>query len=120
MQREQRLELDVEELVAVQREARAGLAPLARRELEASPTPERLPLAGERELDADALQRARELVLLPRPAAHDHAVDAGPRQPADLVLRERLPTDVDERLRAPLRSIAEPLGPASREKDRFH
>ncbi len=120
MQREQRLQLDVEELVAVQREAWAGLAPLARRELQASATPERLLLAGERELDADALQRTRELVLLPCPAAHDHAVHTGPRETTDLVLRERLPADVDERLRAPLRSVAEPLGPAAREKDRLH
>jgi hypothetical protein len=118
--REQRLELDVEELVAVQREARARLAPLARSELQASPTPERLLLARERELDADALQRSGELVLLPGAAAHDHPLDAGPGQSTDLVLSEWLPADVDERLRTPLRGIAEPLGSAAREEDRLH
>jgi hypothetical protein len=120
VEREQRLEVDVEELVPVQREARTRLAPFARRELQASPTPERLRLAGERELDADALEHSSELVLLPSAAAHDHPVDAHLRESADLMLGERSPADLDERLRTPLRSVTQPLGAAAREEDRLH
>ena len=67
-----------------------------------------------------ACQRPCEFVFLPGAAAHDHALDPGPCESADLVRRERCSTDVDERLRTPLRGVAEPLGPAAGEEDRLH
>ncbi len=98
--------------------------PLSRRspaaKLQPSPAPERLLLAGEGELDADALERALELLLLTGAAADDHAVDAGGREAADLVRGERTARDVDERLRPALRCVAEALGLAAREEDRLH
>ena len=52
--REQRAQVDVDELVAVQRVDRAALAPRARREAQPSPAPERLRLRDGDDLGAEA------------------------------------------------------------------
>ena len=71
-------------------------------------------------LGAEAPELSLEELALPRGAGHDHAVDAGLREPRDLVGGERPATDLDERLRASARGVAEPLGLAAAEDDRLH
>ena len=120
MVRKQRLEVDVEELVAVECEACAGLATLQGRELQPSPASQRLVLAREGELDPHTFERALELALLPGAAADDHALDPGGREAADLVLGERPAGDIDERLRPALRGVAQALRLPAREQDCLH
>src|SRR5207248_1339532 len=53
-------------------------------------------------------------------AADDHPVDSGASQQAELPGRQRPPSHGHERLREAARGVAEPLGLATRQNDRFH
>ena len=86
---EQRLEVDLDELVAVQREDVAALVPLARGELDPAAAAEPLGLLRRHDLRPEARELALEQLALPDGARDDHAVDARAREPADLVRGER-------------------------------
>src|SRR5207249_2386768 len=60
-----------------------------------------------------------EEVALPRSTRDDHALHAGARESRHLVGDERAPRHVDQRLRPPTGSVAEPLGLAAGEDDRL-
>ncbi|MCZ7587395.1 MAG: hypothetical protein M5U27_00735 [Gaiella sp.] len=120
MPREQRAELDVDQLVAVHREHVARLPAEAGGEADAAAAAEPLGLARAHEPDTEGAEPVEECLLLPREAAHDHAVDPGPREPADLPGEERPASDRHERLRQAPRGVAEPLGLATGEDDRLH
>ena len=64
---EEACEVDVDELVAVEREDVSLLASGAGREADAAAAAEPLRLTRARDLDAEAVERRRELVLLRRP-----------------------------------------------------
>ena len=118
--REQRVEVDVDQLVAVQREDVAALRALLRGELDPAAAAEPLGLLGADDLDPEPAELSRK--TSPWPAAHETItrVDAGVREPADLVRDQRLSGDVDERLRPAARRVAHALGLAAREDDRLH
>src|SRR5262249_35574639 len=120
MLRQQPCEVDVEQLIAVQGEDVAGLAPLSRREPDASAPPQALGLLCDRELRTDPVQCRGERLARARVAAENHALDAGTAEQADLPGRERTPGDRYERLRQPARGVAEALGLAARQNDRLH
>src|SRR5581483_4713534 len=117
---EERAEVDVEELVAVQREARAVAPTPRRREAEAAASAERLGLADRVDLRAEAAERVHERLLLPGAAGDDHPLDARLDEPRHAVLREREPRDRDERLRQSLRRLSQPLRLAPGQEQRFH
>src|SRR5262249_54640803 len=117
VEREQRAEVDVDELVAVQCEDVAALAALARCEPQAAAAAEPLRLLGAHDLDSEAGELAHEEFALSHSAGDDHAGDARTREAPDLVRGERTTGDVDERLRPSARSVAEALGLAAGEDD---
>ena len=117
---EQRRELDVDELVPVQRVDVAGLAARSRSEAEPSPAPERLRLLDRDELEPRVDKLFREHRALASRAADDQPVDARPHEQLRLVGEQRLPADGHERLRQPPGRVTEPLGLPAREDDRFH
>src|SRR6185312_17180592 len=86
---EQRTVVDVDELVAVQRQDITTLPSLLRGELDAAAASEPLRLLGDDDLRAGAGEQVDELPTLTRGAREDHARHAGPRKAADLVGRER-------------------------------
>src|SRR5438876_6477361 len=98
-------EVDVEELVPVQREHVAGLPPRARGETDPAAAPEPLGLLRGDDLRAEAFELADEEVALTGRAADDHAGDSGSGEPRDLVADERLPAAGPERLRTPPRPL---------------
>src|SRR5690242_9183696 len=104
---EQPGEVDVEQLVAVQRKHGAGLLSPRRGELEAAAAAERLPSAHGVDLGAEPRERVDERLLLAGAAGNDHAGDARSDEPADAVLRERKAGNRDERLRKSLRRVSE-------------
>src|SRR5581483_7106422 len=112
-------EVDVDELVAVQRVDVPGLLPEPGCVLDPAAPAEPLGLLRGGNLGAEPLQLALEDGALPGGAGHDHPRHAGPHEPGDLVGRERPARDVDERLRAPAGRVAEPLGLAAGEDDRL-
>src|SRR5215208_4217464 len=118
--REQRVEVDVDELVAVQRVDVPRPLPLARRELDSAAPSERLRLLRDDDLRAERRQLALEELALARRARDDHARDAGAGEPTDLVRRERAAGHFHQGLRAAARGIAHPLGLAAGEDDRLH
>ena len=65
-------------------------------------------------------ERLLECVLLALRAADQDAIDGGRRELLDLVSHQRLARDLDQRLRAATRGVAETLGLAAGEDDRFH
>ena len=115
------VEVDVDELVAVQREDVALLVPLPRRELDPAAPAERA-RAPRRRRSRRRARPAPPSNSAPWPAAQrdDHALDARGREPSDLVRGERPAGDVDERLRPPAAGVAEALGLAARQDDRLH
>ena len=117
---EERREVDVQQLVAVQREARAGLAAPRRGEAQAAAAAERLRLADGVDLGSETGERVHERLLLAGAAGDDHARDARGDEPRDAVLGEREPRDGHERLRETLCRLAEPLRLAAREEQRLH
>ena len=118
--REQVREVDVEELVAVQRVDGAGFAPLLRGETKASAPSERLRLADQHELDAEVPELLLEDRFLARGAADQHTLDARLGEQSDLVRGQRAAPDRDERLGPALGCVAEPLGLSAGEDDRLH
>ena len=117
---EQRAEVDVEELVAVEREHRALLLPPCGREPQAAPAPERLVLPHRLDLCAEPGERCEESVLVSRAARDDHARHAALDQPGHGVRGERQASYGHERLRQPLRRLAQPLRLASGKQKGFH
>ena len=101
--REQVREVDVEELVAVQRIDRTGFEPLLRGETKASAPSERLRLADQHELDAHLPELLLEARFLARGAADQHTIDARLGEQSDLVRGQRAAPDRDERLGPALR-----------------
>ena len=116
----ERREVDVEQLVAVQRQHRARLAPARGREPQPAAAPERLRLADRVDLGAEARERVHEDVLLPRAARDDDPRDAGADEPRDRVLGERIAGDRHERLRQPLGRLPEALGLSAGEQQGLH
>src|SRR2546425_11382809 len=118
--REQTREVDVEQLVAVQRQDIAGLAALTGRKSDPAASAEALRLFSGRDLHAQAAERSRELLSGSGAAADDHPIDARAREQADLPGRERPPCNGHERLRHTSRGVAEALGFTACQDDRFH
>ena len=117
---EEGTQVDVVELVAVERIQRARLVAMLGREAQASPTPERLRLRDGDDLCAQARELRLEQRRLPGAAADDHPLDTSAHELRDLVLRKWVPRDGDERLRMTPRRIAEARRLAAREDDRLH
>src|SRR5919201_1751652 len=113
-------QIAVEQLVPVQRVDVALLAALLRGKADASASPERLRLLGDRELRTAAREHALEELAAPGAAAHDHTRDACQDEQAELVGEQRPARDLDERLRPAARGVAEPLGLAAGKDDCFH
>src|SRR6266516_3763716 len=105
---------------AVQREDIAGLTPLASRVADPSPPAEALRLFRGRDLHTEAAERGCELLSHSGATADDYAIDASAREQPDLPGRERPPRNGHERLRHATRGVAESLGLAARQDDRFH
>ena len=120
MQFEEPLEADVDELVAVEREDVTRFLPALRGEPDPAAAAHRLGLANGDDLRADAAQGALEMRLLTGRAADEHALHAHRPELLDLVGGQRPAPDLDERLGLALRGLAEPLGLAARQDDRFH
>ena len=120
MDGDQLVEVDVEELVAVQGEDVTLLAEEPGSEAEASPTAERLLFRRRHDLGADAGELANEELLLAGRAAYDDPVDARAGEVGDLVGGERRAVERHESFGPPFRGVAEPLGPPAREEDRLH
>jgi hypothetical protein len=117
---DQCVEVDVEQLVAVEREDRTVVATARRGEAQPAAPPERLVLTDGIDLGADAPECVHERFFLAGTAGDDHARDAGPDEARDRVFGEREAPDRDERLRKPLSGFAEPFGLAAREEQRLH
>ena len=113
-------EVEVDELVAVQREDLSFLLPKRGREAKPSAAAERLGLGGRDDLGAQPSELGGEEILRPGRAADDHAVDPSGSEQRHLVGGERPARDPHERLRAPFGRRAEALGLAAREDDRLH
>ena len=116
----ERGEVDVEQLVAVEREHRSALLPPRGRELQAAAAAERLGLPHRLDLGAEACERVHEHVLLAGAARDDDARDAGSDEAADGVLGERIAGHRDERLGQALRGLPHALRLAAREEQRLH
>src|SRR5262245_16656868 len=106
---EERRKVDVEQLVAVEREHGAGLLAVRRCELQPAAAPERLGLADGDDLRTDASERVHERLLLAGAAGDDHPGHAGEDEPRNRVLREREAADRDKRLWQALRRLPKPL-----------
>ena len=91
--------VDVEQLVAVQREHGAVLAATRGGESQSAAAAERLGLAYRLDLGAEPAERIHERLLLSGAAGDDHAGDARACEPRDGVLGEREAGDRHERLR---------------------
>ena len=102
---EQAVEVDVDELVAVQRQNVAVLQPRSRREADRAAAAEPLGLARAGDLDAEAGEALRRTSgSCPAAQLTITRVDARAAEPADLPGEQRLAADLDERLRAARRS----------------
>ena len=117
---EQGVEVDVLQLVAVQREEGARLFARGRGEAQSPAASERLGLADRNDLRAEPAQLCGEQRLLATRAADDDPLDAGADELRHLVLGERVAAHRHERLRLPPRGLAEPRRLAACEDDRFH
>jgi hypothetical protein len=96
--REQRREVDVEQLVAVQGEDVTVLAALCRGEADSSAPPQPFRLFRDCELRSDPVQRREELRSRAGVAAEDHPFDPCAGEQADLPRDERTAPDRHERL----------------------
>ena len=117
---EEAAQVDVEQLVAVQRVDGPLLRAMRSGEAQAAAAAERLRLADGDDLGAEAGERLLEQLLAAGLAAQDHARDAGADEPQHLVLGERAAADLDERLRKPAGGVAEALRLAACEDERLH
>ena len=114
-------QVDVEQLVAVQREHRPALAPVRRREAEPAAAAERLRLADRDDLGAEAASSLLEQRLAAaRRTRRSRASTPAAASRATWYAASGLPGDGHERLRPALRGVAEPLGLAAGEDDRLH
>ncbi len=120
VQGEKRREVDVDELVAVQRVDVPVLGALPRRELDPASTAEAFRLLGADDLRTEAGQLPDEQLALPCGTRDDHPGDARAGQATDLVRGQRLVRDLDQRLRAAARGVTEALGLAAGQDDRLH
>jgi hypothetical protein len=120
MHRDQLVQVDVEELVAVHGEDRAARGALLRSEADPAAAAERLRLLDGDDLDSKAREVALEVLPLAGGARDDQPVDARPAQTRHLVREERPACDRDERLRLSLRRGAEAFRLAACEDDRLH
>ena len=116
--RGQRAQIEIDELVAVERVHVARVLAGRGREAQAAAAPERLRLLDRDDLGAEPGQVGREHLSLSRRAAHDHALHARAHEQGDLVREQRPLPDAHERLRTPLGGFAQPLGLAAGEHDR--
>src|SRR6185436_8226192 len=117
---EQSREVDIEKLVAVQREDVAALPPLVRGEADAAAAAEPLGLLGDRDLHSEAKKCGCEVFPGSGSATDDHALDPGATKQRDLPSRQRPSRDRHQRLRQATRGVAEPLGLAAGQDDRLH
>ncbi len=117
---EQVAQIDPEQLVAVQREDGAALAPQGRCEAKPAASAQRLRLSDGGDLGTDPAELAHERRLVPLRARDDHAGDARFGEPRHLIRGEGPAGDGNERLRAALRGVAEALGLAARQDQGFH
>ena len=117
---EDRAQVDVVQLVAVEREQRSGLlAPLGRK-AEPSPTSERLGLGDGDDLRPQSGELGLEQGSLAFGAADDDAVDTRAHELRHLVLGERVSRDRHERLRVATGRIAQAGCLAAGKDDGFH
>ena len=120
MRVEERLEVDVVELVAVERVERPALFPLRRGEADAAAPTKRLGLRDCDDLRPEPGQLRAEKAVLPASAADNDALDAGAHELRHLVLGQRMAGDGDEGLRLATGRIAEARRLSAREDDRLH
>ncbi len=111
--------IDVDQLVAVQREHRPVLFPQPRRISEPASTAQTLAFGRRDDVRAEALELALEQRLVPGRAADDHPLDAGRGELFDLVGHQGAACHRDERLRPPGGGVAEPLRRPAGEDDRL-
>src|SRR5438552_235640 len=97
--REERGEVDVEQLVAVQREHGPVLVTAGGGEAQPAAAAERLGLADELDLCAERAERVLERGLLAGAAGDDHPLDTRADESRDRVLEQRDAADRHERLR---------------------
>ena len=117
---QERAQVDVVQLVAVERIERARLLSMLCRKAQASPAPERLRLRDGDDRRTQPCELRLEQCRLPVATADDHALDACAHELRHLVLRDRMSRDRDERLRLSPGRVAEPRRLPPREDDRFH
>ena len=120
MRGEELAEVDVEELVAVEREHGAVLLPPRRSEAQSAATAERFRFADRLDVGTEAGECVDEDVLLAGAAGDDDARHTGGDEPAHGVLGEREAGDGNERLRQSLRRLSQPLRLAARKEQRLH
>src|SRR5215471_2994569 len=118
--REERGEVEIEQLVAVERENRAFLAATRRREAKPAAAAERLLLPDRLDLGAEPGERGEKRLFVPRAARDDDTRHAALDEAGDRILREREASDRHERLRQSLRRVAEPFRLAAAEEERLH
>ena len=112
--------VEIEQLVAVQREHRPALPTARRGELQPAAAAERLRLADRLDLRAEAAERVDEDLFLAGLAGDDHARDAGADEARDRVLRQGAPGHGDERLGVALGGLPEPFRLAACEQQGLH
>ena len=117
---EQRVEVDCDKLVAVQRVDVTLLLALPRGELDPAAAAEPFGLLGADDLGPEVAERLGEERALVGRARDDHAFDAGFGKTGDLVPDQRPIGDVDERLRAAAGGVTHPLGLSPGQDDRLH
>ena len=120
MLREERAEVDVEELVAVEREHRTVLLPPRCSQAQAAAAPKRLNLPHRLDLGAQTAERLQVRLLVAGAARDDDARHSTFDEPRHRVPREWNPSERHERLRQPLRRIAEPFCLAAPKDEGFH
>src|SRR5215207_1032647 len=117
---EERVQVDVQELVTVHREHRPLLTPSLRCEAKPAAATERLRLLDDHDLWPDPGELPLEQLARPGSGRNDDPIDAGPREESEGVRRERATADRDERLGQTACGVAKALGLAAGEQDRFH
>ena len=103
---EQAREVDVEQLVPVQREDVARLLALTRRKADTPSSPEPLGLLGDRDFDAEAAESGRELLTSSGAATDDYTVDSSAAEQTNLPGGQRAPGDRHEWFRQPAPGLA--------------
>ena len=121
MRCEQRGEVGVDQLVAVQRVGRAGLLPLPCGEANAAAAAERLRLAGTVTISAPFPESSSsKSCSWPAAQLTITRLDSDRRERRNLVGGQRTIGDLHERLGAALGGVTEPLGLPAGEENGFH